>query len=244
LYAIGSGTTVAVYTNADTATGDLAPTRTITGFAGLQGIAIDSANDRLYVSNANTIWIIDNASMINGAVGTVRTVTGGSSFAFLSLDVANNRLFTGEGTNYRVNVFDNASTMNGTYAATVSRTIIGPATLLNTPRAVYYHPATDKLYVASYGSNSIQVFANAGSASGNVAPAQNLSGSSTTLLQPYAVLVNGATNELVVANNGSSGLRIYANADTVTGNTAPTRSVSGTSTNITSVRSLLLDPNR
>jgi hypothetical protein len=242
LYVANNYGVVTVYANADTATGNQAPVRTITGFTGLRGLAIDPVNDRLYACFSNTIWIIDNASTVNGPLpSTVRQVTGTPGLSSLTLDIANDRLYTGSDITSQVNVFDNASTMNGTFTSTPKRVISGPDTGLNLPMGVYYHAPTDKLYVANYSNQSVVVFNQPGAAVGNVLPTQRVTGSDTGLGTLWAVIVDEATNELLVGTD--SNLLVYGNANTVTGNVAPTRTIT-LNTGLTNIRGLSLDPTR
>jgi Bacterial Ig-like domain len=87
-----------------------------------------------------------------------------------------------------------------------------------------------KLYVLDYGGASIDVFNNAGTADGNLFPDRNISGGSTTISGPYAFWYDSASDQLYVANYGTSSIIVFDNASTANGNIAPARNISGGST--------------
>lgn len=105
-----------------------------------------------------------------------------------------------------------ASSSDGNFAP--SRTIMGPATLLNGPSGIaFYHapsdPTQDEIIVANNGNDSITIFGTG--ATGNQAPARTIAGEHHTNLDaPSAVAVwvdpgGTATNdELWVTNRGDT----------------------------------------
>ncbi len=87
-----------VFANGLTATGNMAPSATISGTAttlnGPQYMAFDSVHDRLFVANVGTatnlgtILIFDSASTLNGNVAPTRTIGGTVSGLVSPSDVA------------------------------------------------------------------------------------------------------------------------------------------------------------
>ena len=65
-----------------------------------------------------------------------------------------------------------------------------------------------------------------GSINGNIAPTQNLQGGATGLTSPVSLAINAANDLLFVAEANGGTVFVYANASSVNGNTAPTRTIS------------------
>lgn len=250
---VGSTHTIAVFHNARTANGDIAPDRIISGgsLAGPKCLALDVANDRLFVLDAVNVKIYDNVSTLNGVTTPDRSITslpagtaGGCFYdattdaLFISMDGG------GAGPDGLIFVYDSASTVNGTHAGTVSRTITGAATGLDVPRALYVDNA-DRLYVTEVeASQSVRVFEHASTAAGNVAPVRAISGASTGLNTPLGIFVNASTDELFVANSPASQVSVFANASTADGNVSPVRTVSGAATGFNFPVGIVVDPTR
>jgi len=64
------------------------------------------------------------------------------------------------------------------------------------------------LYRASYAANRIDIFNDAASLSGNVAPARSLSGAGTTLHNPSGLAVDQTRNGLCVASRRVASRRV------------------------------------
>jgi len=89
--------------------------------------------------------------------------------------------------------------------------------------------AAGKLYVATAGT--ILRFGGALMASGNVAPEATISGSQTQLSSPQRILLDAATDRLLVANQGGGSILIFSNASTASGNSiAPSAVLTSTGT--------------
>lgn len=238
--------TVSIYDSADALNGATAPTAVLTGFSTLYAVAVDEAGDRLFVGDdtgTGQIWVFDQASTLTGGVATPsRTVTQmGSGVVSLAVDPTGNRLFAAVPN--AIDIFDNASTMTGTRAATVSRTVTGAATGLSLFPSLFLDPASQRLYAGNNAEQNVLVYNNAGTMTGNQAPVATLAGAATLLGTPAGVWVDTVRNELYVANQDST-VTIYANASTVTGNTAPVRRLSGGATGLNVCYGMWIDPTR
>jgi len=236
----------------DNASTTLSPLRIISGAATTikfpESVAVDSANDLVYVSDSSTkVLVFGPASTISGDVAPLHTITGAFSVSGLALDAANNRLFLSDAIG-TINVFDNASTLNGTVVP--DRVIAGAATQLAFP-GVLAVDNSGRLIVSNRGvspaPNTILAFANAGSVNGNVAPASvvTLSASQT----PVEMAVSPSEELYVV--DGNSSLNVYSNIATATGNLVPVRTISGPNTGLSTplgnpggVSGIALDPTR
>src|SRR5205807_9020631 len=70
IYAVNDDSTIVILGPASTIPGNVAPLRSLTASGSVQGIALDSVNDRLFLSDTtgNAILIFDNASTLNGTL--------------------------------------------------------------------------------------------------------------------------------------------------------------------------------
>ncbi len=104
-----------------------------------------------------------------------------------------------------------------------------------TPTSAATDSASTKIYVVNHTKNgttqipSITVYP--ATASGNVAPAQTISGSNTGLAEPQFIAIDGS-GDIWVTNQGSSGTTgsIEEFAPTATGNVAPLATITGLNT--------------
>jgi len=177
----GPSHSVLVFDNASTVSGNVVPSRIISGFtlqpfSQLTGIHVDVANNTLYVADlgAGAIYAFNNAATIDSRTALASRVITGASTSMsaprgLVADSAGDRLYvttmTGGG---RILVFDNASTATGNISP--SRTIATAAALFE-PASLYLDAARDRLYATSPGANSLDYFDDAGTANGIVAAA-------------------------------------------------------------------------
>jgi 6-phosphogluconolactonase (cycloisomerase 2 family) len=96
------------------------------------------------------------------------------------------------------------------------RVIAGDKTQLDWPAAMKFNPSNGDLYVANDIGQSVLVFANAGSAQGDVAPVRAIKGPATRLRNPTGVALDLKNNEVWVSNLGNSSATAYplmANGD-------------------------------
>ncbi|MEM7562563.1 MAG: hypothetical protein AAF353_05880 [Pseudomonadota bacterium] len=224
---------ILVFHNASTVTGNIAPDRTITGGSLINPVNVvyDNSNDRLYVAGNHGINIYDNASMQDGATAPSRSITGQSIAGGLFYDATSDRLF---GRNQAsVFVYDSASSANGTHAAEVDRTLTGMATNLGVGEALFVD-TQDRLYVSERNSSqSVLVWNNASTVDGNLAPDRILVGAATGFNEPYGLFIHPATDELFVANQIPKAVYVFSDAGTLDGDIAPIRSLTGAATQLT-----------
>ena len=116
--------------------------------------------------------------------------------------------------------------VSGCSKGTISSNIISPA-------------SSGILYVST--TTAIQRYNSALTANGNIAPSLTISGAATSLAAPSRLLLDASSDRLFVANPGSSSILIFEAASTRSGNTAPTRIISGASTLLSAPSDLALD---
>jgi hypothetical protein len=101
-----------------------------------------------------------------------------------------------------------------------------------------------KLYVVSETANAILRFDNAFTATGNVAPAATISGSSTQLNVPQYLALDTALDRLFVANLGGSSILVFDQISTKNGNIAPSRTIFGPTTGLIQPSDVSYDKSR
>lgn len=171
IYAAARTTTpdpsVLVFTNASTVTGDVAPTRTfvITGGIEFNGVEIDEAQDRLYLSGVSgRLYVLNSASTLTGTVTPTASITLTSPGA-ISLDRRNDRLYI-SATAGSLYVFDSARQL--TTASTPSRTVTWTSPT-DFARSVAIDGCRNRLYLSIRNVNStvnVFVFDNASTLTG------------------------------------------------------------------------------
>src|SRR6267378_4464131 len=145
----------------------------------LPSIALDAANDRLYVSTQLNVVVFNGISTADGNVGFSRRFqAAGVNFLGLSLDTLNNLLYTVDPQGV-VRIFTGASGLNNTVVP--ARTLtpdFGSATIVTTFGIAVDNTANNLLYIgmALNGATSIFVYSNASGVNSPtpVAPDQNL----------------------------------------------------------------------
>lgn len=248
----GNGSSITVYPPG--ANGKVPPLRTIggplTGLRNPVGVALDAAGT-LYVANndGNTSSITVYAPAANGNVAPLRIIsgplTGLNSAQGVTLDTAGN-LYVTNGSTHRGgphSVIVYAPGASGNVAPL--RTISGPLTGLNSVQGVALDVAGN-IYVAN--STTFDITVHTRGASGNVAPIRTIRGANTGLsapprepdpIGPVGVALD-ATGTLYTANWGANSINVYAPG--ATGNVAPLRIISGTSTGLDRPGSIFLRP--
>jgi DNA-binding beta-propeller fold protein YncE len=188
-----------------------APIRVIqgdnTGLADPHGMALDTKNHLLYVTN-------------HGSVHQVRPSDRPASkrsprlpFWPLTRDDAvpgSGKMLPPSITVYPKDAKENAPAL---------RTIQGPKTQMNWPTGIAVDPAANEIFVANDGGNSVLVFK--ATDNGDVAPVRVLKGPKSLISNPTGVYLDKTNNELWVANFGNHTATVYK--PTAEGDTAPIR---------------------
>jgi DNA-binding beta-propeller fold protein YncE len=198
-----------------TAQGKDAPIRILEGektlLAEAQGVAVDTKNQLLYVSNQGAY------ARHNNNTGWSRALKPGSTTWEIPDRILDLIPGTGQFHEPSINVYP----LKAGGDTPPLRMIQGPKAGLNWPTHISVDVDHQELYVANPVTHEILVFNT--SASGNVAPIRVLKGSQTGLAYPQGVFVDTKNDELVVANFGNHSSTIYRR--TAAGNTAPIRTI-------------------
>jgi len=192
----------------------------------LADIALDVANDRLYVSDTGSILVFNNASTAAGNVAPSRVVSSlaAGTFAGLFLDTVNDRLYATVNVTFattEVRVFDKVSSAVN---ASPTRTFSFPANFLfdiavdTTKNIAYVYD------FANTGFSQISVFDNAAALSGSVAPNRTIGiGETFSPGRAIGMFIDPANDRLYAPRLGA--VMVFDTASTNNGPAAPVRTV-------------------
>ena len=227
------GPAILIFDSASTKTGNIAPTRSIAGastsLTGPVAVVLDLTRNLLYVADGPDVLVYSSASTVNGNVAPVRTITPNSGFTSgiggIFLDFGADRLYLSDPATPAVAIFDNASALNGSTAA--SRTIVGTNTQLTQPGNLIVD-SSNRLLVSNFSPPRIIIFSNAATTSGNVSPAGTLS--SPDMTGPNQITLNAGNGDLYVADPFGARVLVFANAASANGSVSATRNINGANT--------------
>jgi hypothetical protein len=245
-----SSASILVFDQISTRTGNIAPNRVISGLATNLFVPVqpflDESRNLLYVSDDVDVLVFSNASTANGNVAFDADIQLGFSVGAIYVDSGNDRLFVTDPNGDAVNVYDNASTLNGS-VATPTRQIKGAATGLANPVGLQID-GSGRLVVSNSSPPSITVYAAAATVSGNVSPVATISGSNTGFVSPNQIAFDTTVRDtLYVADPGSGSILVFTSFIFANGNLAPTRVINGGLTTLSATGSnagIALDINR
>jgi sugar lactone lactonase YvrE len=187
---------IEVFNNASTLNGTVTPDRIIwgsnTGLSSPENIWLDQATDQLYVADGGAVAILvfTGASTAIGNVAPSRTITSAdfTDPTSLWLDTSSDQLYIGNYGGSSVLVLNSAHTING--SVTPDRIIAGPNTTFITPYGLWLDVSNDRLYVADFINNAIDVFNGASTINGDSAPSRVIVGSNTGFNYPESVVLD------------------------------------------------------
>lgn len=241
------GSSILVFDQVSTLSGNVAPTRVIFGsntqLLAPVDMALDTVNDQLYVADRIQIIVFSPASTANQNVSPGRTIVFTALVTGMLLDTSHDQLFVSDTTDNLVQVLGSASLQN--LIAQPTALISGPGTQLSGPSGLALD-GNNRLFVGNTTIPiSITVYPNAATATGNVSPVAVISGSNTRLALPGQLALNNSANngELYVSDNSAGAILVFAGVSTSGGNIAPARTI--TSSAFTSaLRGIALDTTR
>ncbi len=225
---VANGSSILVFNNASTATGNISPTRTITSasITFITDIYLDKTNDVLYVAVAtpDRVLAISNASLADGAPAPARTVTvtlNSGSFIINGISVDSSRdilyvLGSGGTPTYspRLLVYDDASTLTGTPFA-ADRAIAFSQTV--SFGKLFLDEINDRVYASSFTDQIVRVFDNVSTANGAVAPSRSMG----FLIGTPDITVDTTNDRLYTSKSAGGGLFMQNNASSSNGTMTP-----------------------
>ena len=242
-----AASSILVFENATTKTGNTAPDRTISGPATTlnapNALAVDTGNNVLYVADGPNVLVFANASTITGNTPPIKTLGTGFGAGAIFLDQTNSRLYAANTLANQVAVYDNVSGLpSGGVVA--NRTISGASTGLNRPSGLGLD-GTGRLVVSNLNAPSITIYSGAATANGNVTPAATIAGAATGLGSPAQIVLNnspgtGDSGDVYIADGTAASVLVFTNITTANGNIAPARKITG----LTGAKGIALDTSR
>ena len=228
---------ILIFDNISTKTGDVAPERAIAGantlLASPTDLSLDKGRDLLYVADDTDVQVFTSASTATGNIAPTRSYTTSPAFTISAIlvDAANDRLYLADSAGQAINVYDNISTV-AAGPITANRTITGASTHIGTPSGLAIDGG-GRLVVTNATARSITIFNNAAGANGNIAPNAELVGTNTGFSTPDQIVVdpNGSGTAYNV-DPGAARVAIYTSLSSTTGNVAPTRTIFGPGTGL------------
>ena len=191
------------FSQALSANGNVQPPGTISGsstqLSNPRFLHSDTANDRLFVANSggSSILIFNSASTTNGNLAPSAVIagnaTGLSSPVDTAIDAGNNLLYVADGTT--ILAFSGESGLSGNVNVAPVRSFQTGVTI----SAILLDTSDDTLYVADATDNEVIVFGQASLQVLTAVPSALIQGSSTQLLSPNGLALDGA-GRLVVSN--------------------------------------------
>ena len=242
LYVANSGgPSILVFESISTKDANAAPDRTISGpdLVVPIDVAVDTSLDLLYVADDIDVFVYTSASTANGTNLTAAhdiTTPITASIGGIFLDAANDRLFVSDPSGNAVEIYDNASSLDGTVSPT--RTIQGAATHLAAPSSLQLD-GSGRLVVSNSSASgpSITIYAanviSTGTGAINAIPVGEIKGASTGFDRPDQIAVDtSGTGTVYNVDSGAARVAAFTNLSTATGNIAPARTISGSNTGI------------
>src|SRR5215471_7425249 len=128
-----NGSDILVFEKVSTLNGNQTPSRVIssTNLATPTDVAVDTIKDLLYVADNGKVAVFTGASTASGPTLAVRIIQLSFTPVAILVDASSDRLFVADNTGNAIDVFDGASTRNG--SVTPDRTLTGAHTQLNQP---------------------------------------------------------------------------------------------------------------
>ena len=180
-----------------------------TGLGDPHGIALDTRNDQIFVSNFGSTMTTRRSEANEHARGD------GEGKAHWPLD--RDHAVPGSGRNMPPSITVYAKNARGDSAPI--RVIQGPSTQLNWPTAMAVDSERGELYVANDQGDSVLVFSV--TANGDAAPRRVLKGPNTLIKYPNGIALDLVHDELWVANFGNHAATVYRRD--ASGDTPPLR---------------------
>jgi hypothetical protein len=233
-----SAAAILVFDHASLKAGNTPPSRVIAGRAtslhNIGAFAVDGTRNRIYAGATRDadgqvdILVFNYAAVVSGNMPPSAVLNFGSVGirpTDMVLDEVNDRLFIADTAN-EVQVFDHASTLTSG-SMVPNRTFSGPNTGIS--RAMY-HIALDSAgrLLVSAGGVSVDIYANAATAIGNITPVARIMGSnlgSPEALTVYTGPGASAGGDLYVSVESGKVL-VFTDIDKANGSVAPARTFS------------------
>jgi DNA-binding beta-propeller fold protein YncE len=205
------------------AEGTEAPVRILEGnqtrLGDVQGIAVDTKNQLMYVANRGPVSDIREGMGLSGVPIAANGAVRNWVIPDVWYEYFRDKFVAGSGKFVQPSV--NVYPLQARGNTPPMRMIQGPKTQLDWPAHISLDVEHQELFVANTLSDSVLVFRATGN--GDVVPLRVLKGPKTGIKTPHGVFVDEKNQELVVANFGNHAATVYLR--TADGDTAPIRKI-------------------
>ncbi|TMB04001.1 MAG: hypothetical protein E6J64_13590 [Deltaproteobacteria bacterium] len=219
----------------------------------LHGIYVDIPNDEVVIPSNVAGAILVFGRTQSGNTPPRRMIQGSRTHLHspqgVAVDNKHDELVVSNDTRQSILVFERAA--NGNVAPV--REIIGPKTGITNPQGIVVDPVHDEIILSDEGGKgtkmppALRVFRRTDN--GDVAPLRVISGSDTGMLRPRQIQLDTERDEVVIADRGlvqefrydtPGFLAVWNRTDS--GNVAPKKLIRGPKSQLTSPRSVYVDP--
>ena len=240
------------------ANGQVAPLRVLEGqkteiSRSLHGIYVDIPNDEVVIPSNVAGAILVFGRTQSGNTPPRRMIQGSRTHLHspqgVAVDNKHDELVVSNDTRQSILVFERAA--NGNVAPV--REIIGPKTGITNPQGIVVDPVHDEIILSDEGGKgtktppALRVFRRTDT--GDVAPLRVITGPDTGMLRPRQIQLDTERDEVVIADRGlvqefrydtPGFLAVWNRTDS--GNVAPKKLIRGPKSQLTSPRSVYVDP--
>jgi hypothetical protein len=233
---VATGSGVLVFPR--TATGNVAPIRTLPGFGGTGGAFVDTVNNEVFVVDSSPAVHV-YARTANGlGVAPVRTITGAATQLHgpfgIFVDTVHDEVYVAETGDNKLLVFPRTANGNVAPIRTIQNQKLDDTGYFDQLNVVV-DLAHDEVLVTATKLNTDVILAFPRTANGtNVLPLREISGGSNAALE--GMFLNLATDEIIVASTGTNEIRVYPRtANSVADSPMPfppSRAIKGPSTGL------------
>lgn len=206
------------------AEGDIAPRRTFPGLDRAAALYYDVKNDSLYAADITERQILawDDISKSDSGTSPNRIIGLDYAPSSIFVDTQRDRLYVGDPGGAAVQAYDNASTL-GVNNPPIDATIEDATQVFVDLRSLTMNVENNILYVAERFYPSIEIFDSASTLTGAVETDRTLEGDTTGLTLDMGQIL--FVENVLYAQLSRTQIGFWNSANTVTGNTAPNRTL-------------------
>ncbi len=214
---------ILAFTQASVANGDLVPGRTYPGVSRASALYSDISNNRLYAGDAINRSVVawDNITSLSSGTAPNRTIPLGYEPSGVFVDTQRDLLYVGDPALGSIKVYKNASTL--AVAATPDNVIQDSDNPFLSIRSIAINTANDILFVSDDFIPSVDMFDQASTLDGTIVPDRSLQGEATGLTFDLGQVL--FIENVLYLQLSRTQVGIYNDANTLTGDTAPTRNL-------------------
>lgn len=214
---------VLAFPQSSIADGDVTPLRVYPGLLRSSSLFVDVPGNRLYAADAldQSIKAWDNVTSVASGTGPNRTIPLGYEPSAVFVDTDRNLLYVGDPAGGVINIYKNASSLGVT--PTADGVIQDATNPFLDIRGITLNISNNLMFVSDDNVPSVDVFTQASTLDGSVAPDRSLQGDTTTLTFDLGQAL--FIENVLYLQTSRTQVAIFDEANSLDGNTAPTRAL-------------------